>query len=50
MLALVFQMFFLVIGSYNYIILPMVGLGIMACAWRLAYFLLGVNDNAKLSE
>lgn len=50
MLALIFQMFFLVIGSCNYIILPMVGLGIVACTWRLAYFVLGVTNNARLSE
>ena len=50
MIAFVFEMFFLCVGSYSYIILPMIGLGIVACAWRLAYFLLGVNNNAKLSE
>ena len=30
MIAFVFEMFFLCVGSYSYIILPMIGLGIVA--------------------
>lgn len=47
MIQTIFAMLFACVGSQSWLILPMVGLGFMACVWRLAYYLLGVTGGGE---